>query len=97
MLSDLFHSTGGVYKTADLVKSPQALSCFIYQFMSSVVPGLLRKRGGLLGDLLGDALGLVKNLITALLGPLIDPACPRIGVWDDAVLGKFPGSKIGGW
>ena len=80
--------------TLDILANPPALVCYLYQFLGSVVPGLLRSRGGLLGDTLGAALGLIK-IVTDQLLTLIDPNCPRIGVWDDALLGRFPGSNIG--
>ena len=59
-----------------------------------MVPNFLRERGGLLGDTLGVALGLIKT-VTDRLFPLIDPNCRRIGVWDDALFDRFPGSNVG--
>lgn len=83
---------GGLLNTLDLITSPQALTCYLYQFLSSVVPSLLREQGGLLGNVLGSALGLIRSLITE---ELVDPNCPKLGLWNDAVLGRFPGAGMG--
>lgn len=93
--SSPLYLTGGLFTTIGLLTDPSALVCFLYQFLGSVVPGLLRSRGGLLGDTLGAVLGLIKTLVTDRLLTLIDPNCPKIGVWDDALLTRFPGSNIG--
>lgn len=84
---------GGIFNTADLLQNPQAIVCFLYQLLSAVIPGALRTRGGLVGNLLGGSLAaLFRNAIPVL--PL-DPKCPRLDVWDESALRRFPGYGVG--
>jgi hypothetical protein len=69
---DLGDITGGAYHTSDMM-DPKKFTCFIFQWIMTVTPGILQSRG-LLPSVLSNALGL----LTSQLVPLMDPSCPKI-------------------